>query len=130
MADLARNTPEEVNVTEMVMALVEEVVDNCETVLLFLVRGIVELITLIGTIVLLFGKGTVELIALIPPRYIPAAGRFLIVCTFIEDAIRIMTQWGDQLLYLHDYRHSTLTPISPRSPPLASNANKSQFPGA
>ena len=39
-------------------------------------------------------------------RYIPAAGRFLIVCTFIEDALRIMTQWSDQLMYLHDYRHS------------------------
>lgn len=38
--------------------------------------------------------------------YIPAIGRFLIVCTFIEDALRIMTQWSDQLLYLHDYRHS------------------------
>lgn len=40
-------------------------------------------------------------------RYIPAAGRFLIVCTFIEDALRIITQWNDQLLYLKDYRHST-----------------------
>lgn len=39
--------------------------------------------------------------------YIPAVGRFLIVCTFIEDALRIITQWSDQLLYLHDYRHST-----------------------
>jgi hypothetical protein len=41
-------------------------------------------------------------------RYIPAAGRFLIVCTFMEDAIRIMTQWNDQLLYLKDYRHSKI----------------------
>jgi len=37
--------------------------------------------------------------------YLPAIGRFLIVVTFIEDALRIMTQWSDQLLYLHDYRH-------------------------
>ncbi|KAF2202693.1 SURF4-domain-containing protein [Delitschia confertaspora ATCC 74209] len=37
--------------------------------------------------------------------YIPAIGRFLIVVTFIEDAIRIITQWSDQLTYLHDYRH-------------------------
>ncbi|KAF7553285.1 hypothetical protein G7046_g7140 [Stylonectria norvegica] len=37
--------------------------------------------------------------------YLPAIGRFLIVVTFLEDALRIMTQWGDQLLYLHDYRH-------------------------
>ena len=45
-------------------------------------------------------------------RYIPAVGRFLIVCTFIEDAIRIMTQWNDQLLYLHDYRHSMYRTIN------------------
>jgi len=37
--------------------------------------------------------------------YLPAIGRFLIVVTFLEDAIRIITQWNDQLLYLHDYRH-------------------------
>ncbi|TQN64558.1 Surfeit locus protein 4-like protein [Colletotrichum shisoi] len=37
--------------------------------------------------------------------YLPAIGRFLIVVTFLEDALRIVTQWGDQLLYLHDYRH-------------------------
>jgi ER-derived vesicles protein len=38
--------------------------------------------------------------------YLPAIGRFLIVVTFLEDALRIITQWSDQLLYLHDYRHS------------------------
>ncbi|KAI9795278.1 MAG: hypothetical protein M1835_006086 [Candelina submexicana] len=37
--------------------------------------------------------------------YLPAIGRFLIVVTFLEDALRILTQWNDQLLYLHDYRH-------------------------
>lgn len=37
--------------------------------------------------------------------YLPAIGRFLIVVTFIEDALRILTQWSDQLTYLHDYRH-------------------------
>ncbi|KAF2704543.1 SURF4-domain-containing protein [Pleomassaria siparia CBS 279.74] len=37
--------------------------------------------------------------------YIPAIGRFLIVVTFLEDALRIITQWTDQLTYLHDYRH-------------------------
>ncbi|CCF38128.1 SURF4 family protein [Colletotrichum higginsianum] len=37
--------------------------------------------------------------------YLPAIGRFLIVVTFLEDALRIVTQWSDQLLYLHDYRH-------------------------
>jgi hypothetical protein len=39
-------------------------------------------------------------------RYLPAIGRFLIVVTFLEDALRIITQWSDQLLYLNDYRHS------------------------
>ncbi|CCU76770.1 hypothetical protein BGHDH14_bgh04945 [Blumeria hordei DH14] len=39
------------------------------------------------------------------PRYLPAIGRFLIVVTFLEDAIRIVTQWSDQLLYLREYRH-------------------------
>ena len=40
--------------------------------------------------------------------YLPAIGRFLIVVTFLEDALRIITQWGDKLTYLHDYRHSEL----------------------
>ena len=43
-------------------------------------------------------------------RYLPAIGRFLIVVTFIEDALRIITQWGDQLLYLKDFRHSASPP--------------------
>ncbi|KAI4138764.1 MAG: hypothetical protein L6R39_006620 [Caloplaca ligustica] len=38
--------------------------------------------------------------------YLPAIGRFLIVVTFLEDALRIITQWSDQLIYLKDYRHS------------------------
>ncbi|KAK5190710.1 ER-derived vesicles protein erv29 [Exophiala xenobiotica] len=37
--------------------------------------------------------------------YLPAIGRFLIVVTFIEDALRIITQWNDQLTYLRDFRH-------------------------
>ncbi|KAI9862489.1 MAG: hypothetical protein M1813_004340 [Trichoglossum hirsutum] len=36
--------------------------------------------------------------------YIPAIGRFLIVVTFLEDALRIITQWSDQLLYLNAHR--------------------------
>lgn len=36
--------------------------------------------------------------------YLPALGRFLIVVTFLEDAIRIITQWGDQTTYLNRYR--------------------------
>ena len=39
-------------------------------------------------------------------RYLPMIGRFLIVVTFLEDALRIVTQWSDQLIYLHDYRKS------------------------
>ncbi|KAK5990698.1 Surfeit locus-like protein [Cladobotryum mycophilum] len=37
--------------------------------------------------------------------HLPTIGRFLIVVTFLEDALRIIMQWNDQLLYLHDYRH-------------------------
>jgi len=37
--------------------------------------------------------------------YLPMIGRFLIVVTFLEDALRILTQWGDQLTYLKDFRH-------------------------
>jgi hypothetical protein len=32
--------------------------------------------------------------------YLPAIGRFLIIVTFLEDALRIITQWSDQLWYL------------------------------
>ena len=39
-------------------------------------------------------------------RYMPAIGRFLIVVTFLEDALRILTQWSDQLVYLREFRHS------------------------
>ncbi|ODN79666.1 hypothetical protein, variant [Cryptococcus amylolentus CBS 6039] len=37
--------------------------------------------------------------------YVPAMARFLIVVTFLEDALRILTQWGDQLWYLQKYRY-------------------------
>ncbi|KAG2224389.1 hypothetical protein INT45_002928 [Circinella minor] len=37
--------------------------------------------------------------------YIPVIGRFLIVATFLEDALRITTQWSDQISYMEDYRH-------------------------
>ena len=32
--------------------------------------------------------------------HLPAIGRFMIIVTFLEDALRIMTQWGDHLWYL------------------------------
>ncbi|KAF8180376.1 SURF4 family-domain-containing protein [Pholiota molesta] len=37
--------------------------------------------------------------------HLPAIGRFLIVVTFLEDALRIMTQWSDQIWYLQSHRH-------------------------
>jgi len=37
--------------------------------------------------------------------YLPALGRFLIVVTFLEDTLRIMTQWSDQIYYLQRHRH-------------------------
>jgi len=36
--------------------------------------------------------------------YVPALARFLIVVTFLEDALRITTQWGDQIWYLQRHR--------------------------
>lgn len=36
--------------------------------------------------------------------WLPALGRFLIVVTFLEDALRITTQWSDQLHYLQRHR--------------------------
>jgi ER-derived vesicles protein len=49
--------------------------------------------------------------------YLPAIGRFLIIVTFLEDSLRIVTQWGDQLWYLQKYvsfipRLETLSRIS------------------
>ena len=40
--------------------------------------------------------------------------------TFLEDALRIITQWSDQLIYLHDYRHSMLC-LSSEYPSAAAN---------
>ncbi|KAH3674540.1 hypothetical protein WICMUC_003217 [Wickerhamomyces mucosus] len=37
--------------------------------------------------------------------YVPQIGRFLIVSTFFEDSLRILSQWGDQVYYLWNYRH-------------------------
>jgi uncharacterized membrane protein YphA (DoxX/SURF4 family) len=36
--------------------------------------------------------------------HLPAIGRFLIIVTFLEDALRIVTQWGDQIWYLQKHR--------------------------
>lgn len=59
-------------------------------------------------------------------RYLPHIGRFLIVVTFLEDALRIITQWSDQLTYLHDYRHSTA--LSCHSPNQGANNVTLQSP--
>ncbi|GAA94530.1 hypothetical protein E5Q_01182 [Mixia osmundae IAM 14324] len=37
--------------------------------------------------------------------YLPGLGRFLIVVTFLEDALRITTQWSEQTYYLNRHRH-------------------------
>lgn len=36
--------------------------------------------------------------------YVPGIGRLFIVATFYEDALRIFTQWSEQVYYLHVYR--------------------------
>lgn len=36
--------------------------------------------------------------------YIPILARFLLIVTFLEDALRIMLQWSDQLWYLEQHR--------------------------
>jgi len=36
--------------------------------------------------------------------HLPAIGRFMIVVTFLEDALRILTQWSDQIWYLQQHR--------------------------
>ena len=45
--------------------------------------------------------------------HLPAIGRFLIIVTFLEDSLRIVTQWGDQLWYLHKYVSDHLRARSP-----------------
>ncbi|GMM55122.1 Erv29 protein [Maudiozyma humilis] len=37
--------------------------------------------------------------------YIPGLARFFIVATFFEDSIRIITQWSDQVFFLHKWKH-------------------------
>ncbi|GAN02141.1 SURF4-domain-containing protein [Mucor ambiguus] len=37
--------------------------------------------------------------------HLPAVSRFLVVATFYEDAMRILYQWSDQILYLEKVRH-------------------------
>ncbi|OUM53834.1 hypothetical protein BVG19_g3155 [[Candida] boidinii] len=37
--------------------------------------------------------------------YVPSIGRVLIVATFLEDSIRIVSQWRDQVYYLSTFRH-------------------------
>ncbi|CAK7894010.1 ER-derived vesicles protein Erv29p [[Candida] anglica] len=37
--------------------------------------------------------------------YVPAIGRAFIVATFYEDSLRIISQWSEQVYYLHNYKH-------------------------
>ncbi|KAG2194561.1 hypothetical protein INT47_006520 [Mucor saturninus] len=37
--------------------------------------------------------------------YIPAMSRFLIIATFLEDSLRIIMQWSDQLTFMQQSRH-------------------------
>lgn len=37
--------------------------------------------------------------------YVPSISRFFIVATFYEDSFRILTQWSDQVFYLHKWKH-------------------------
>ncbi|KAI8047764.1 SURF4 family-domain-containing protein [Thamnidium elegans] len=37
--------------------------------------------------------------------YIPAMSRFLIIATFLEDSLRIIMQWTDQLTFMEQSRH-------------------------
>lgn len=45
--------------------------------------------------------------------HLPAISRFLIVATFYEDAMRIILQWSDQVMYLEKARHfpSYIAPV-------------------
>ena len=47
---------------------------------------------------------SLQIYADVAKRYLPALGRFLIVVTFLEDALRILTQFGDQIHFLTTYR--------------------------
>ena len=60
-------------------------------------------------------------------RYLPAVGRFLIVVTFIEDSLRILTQWSDQLLYLRDYRQSMIPFLPLIAPSVVSTVSPVQW---
>lgn len=45
-------------------------------------------------------EDSIEIYAQPLKPHLPAIGRFMIVVTFLEDALRILTQWSDQIWYL------------------------------
>lgn len=49
-------------------------------------------------------EDSVEIYAQPLKPHLPAIGRFMIVVTFLEDALRILTQWSDQIWYLQQHR--------------------------
>lgn len=76
-----------------------------------------------------WGRNTFEAADIASLSYLPAIGRFLIVVTFLEDALRILTQWSDQLTYLKDYRHS-MTPLDPLCQALMAGGAELSLTGA
>lgn len=60
--------------------------------------------------------------------HLPAIGRFLIVVTFLEDALRIVSQWSDQLWYLQQYGLNQLICLLSNSP-FFSPIDTASFPG-
>lgn len=60
--------------------------------------------------------------------HLPAIGRFLIVVTFYEDALRIVTQWSDQLWYLQTCVFRLRAPPLPQSPSTATDTFTGVYP--
>lgn len=60
--------------------------------------------------------------------HLPAIGRFLIIVTFLEDSLRILTQWSDQLWYLHKYVYSPSLE-NPQPNKLFARLRHRHFPG-
>ena len=64
--------------------------------------------------------------------HMPAIGRFLIVVTFLEDSLRIVSQWSDQLWYLQRSASPAAFPTCPRTdtPPCSPRTDTGSSPGA
>jgi len=60
--------------------------------------------------------------------HLPAIGRFLIIVTFYEDALRIVTQWSDQLWYLQTCVSRFCSPSCPQSLSTATDTFTGVYP--